>query len=73
MPEPTIFLVTNYQTRQDLEADIKSSIGNGVGIIRGTRHALKQFSLSDQCRVFNCSVEATDISTSKILADKIKK
>ena len=78
--EPVIFYTSNYETRADLEAHIKSKVGQDMvknkdaGIeIRGTKKELKKLSLSDSCTVWGCKVVSTYGSTEKDLKEKLEK
>ena len=78
--EPIIFYVSNYLTRQDLEADIKSRAGvdskkneEAEHEIRGTKKELKQKRLSDQTTIWGIKCISSYGSTQKDLRDKLKK
>jgi len=73
-------LAKNFNSRQDLESYLRAEIGDNIeknkdegNIIKGTRQELKKLFLSDVSTVFGCKVVITDLPTSQLLTEKVKK
>lgn len=74
------FKITDFTSREDLEAMIKSQVGADIRLnndaghtISGKRNDFKKFGLDDTCAIYGCKIIITDLSLKDILAEKIKK